>query len=117
VDPLAVEREGRAEQPVGESDRPLKNGVEHGLHVRRRARDNSQDLGGGRLLLQRLFCLLEQADVVDGDHRLGGEGLEERNLPVGERPYVGPPDGDRPDGLGPAEQRYVEHRPETVRPG
>ena len=43
-------------------------------------------------------------------------GLQELDLPVGERPYLGPPDADRPDGLGPAEQRNIEHCPEAVGP-
>src|SRR5262245_31506839 len=64
------------------------------------------------LLLQ--FC--EQADVLDGDDYLGGEGLQELDLAVSERPNLGPPDGDRPDGLGPTEQRHIEHCPETVGP-
>ena len=32
------------------------------------------------LLLERLFRLVEQADVLDRDDRLVGEGLEERDL-------------------------------------
>ena len=39
---------------------------------------------GRRLLLERLFRLVEQAHVLDGDHRLVGEGLEQRDLLVGE---------------------------------
>ena len=91
----------------------LGHGVEHRLEIGRRARDHPQDLGRGRLLLQRLFRLVEQPDVLDGDHRLGGEGLQELDLPVGERPYLGPPDADRSDGLGPAEQRNAQRCPET----
>ena len=63
-------------------------GVEHRLDVGRRARDHPQDLGRRRLLLQRLGQLggsalselREQTDVLDGDHGLVGEGLEERDL-------------------------------------
>ncbi len=104
---------------IDESDRPahpggvLGDGLHDRLEVGRRARDDPQDLAGGRLLLERLFRLVEQADVLDGDDRLGGEGLQELDLPVGERPNLGPPDGDRPDGLGPAEQGNAERCPET----
>ena len=38
---------------------------------------------------------------------------EERDLPVGERPYLGPPDDDRADGLALAEQRDAQHCPVT----
>ena len=44
-----------------------------------------QDLGGGGLPLQRLLRLVEQPRVLDRDHRLVGEGLEQRDLLVGER--------------------------------
>jgi hypothetical protein len=46
----------------------------------------------------------------------GGEGLEELDLCLSERPYLGPPEGDRPDGLAPAEQRNGERCPEAQRP-
>ena len=49
-------------------------------------------LGGRGLLLQRLrrarasrLHLLEQPHVLDGDHRLVGEGLDQLDLPFGER--------------------------------
>ena len=49
---------------------------------------------GRRLLLQRLaklararLHLVEQAHVLDGDHRLVGEGRDEFDLLVGERPH------------------------------
>src|SRR5262249_2366939 len=32
----------------------LNNGIQHGLHVRRRPADDAKHLGGGRLMLQRL---------------------------------------------------------------
>ena len=63
----------------------LDDGVEHRLHVRRRAADDAEHLGRCRLMLQRLaqFCValldfFEQPHVLDGDHRLVGEGFEER---------------------------------------
>ena len=55
----------------------LDDGVEDRLHVRRRAADDAEHLGGCRLMLQSLaqFCvalldLLEQAHVFNRDHRL-----------------------------------------------
>ena len=58
--------------------------------------DHPQDLGGGGLLIERLFRLVEQADVLDGDDGLGGEGLKESDLLVGERLDLHPADDDRP---------------------
>ena len=117
---------------------PRKRHRENGPRSRRSSRtlaghswasfdDDPQNVARRRLLLQRLGHLRmslcersvlllqfgEQADVLDGDDRLGGEGLQELDLPVSERPYLGPPDADRPDGLGPAEQRNAERCPET----
>ena len=70
----------------------LDDGVEHRLHVRGRAADDAEHLGGRGLMLQRLaqFCValaefFEQPHVLDGDHRLVGEGLDEIDLPLGER--------------------------------
>ena len=67
----------------------LDDGVEDRLHVGRRAADDAEHLGGRRLMLQRLAQFrvalaefLEQAHVLDGDHGLVGEGLEERDLLV-----------------------------------
>ncbi len=45
--------------------------------------------GAGQLLRPRLQ-LLEQAHVLDRDHRLVGEGLEQSDLLVGERFLLGP---------------------------
>src|SRR6266540_2821453 len=64
------------------------------------ARDGAEDLGGGRLLLQRLgqvavarLELLEQAHVLDGDDGLVGEGLEEGNLRLGKGAHLGTQNG------------------------
>src|SRR5262249_50271780 len=61
----------------------LDDGVEHRLHVRQRVADNTEHLGRRRLMLQSLaqFCVallqfLEQAHVLDSDHRLRGKGLQ-----------------------------------------
>ena len=42
------------------------------------------------LLLERLLGLVEEAHVLDRDHRLVGEGPEQRDLLVGERPDFRP---------------------------
>ena len=98
--------------------RALCDGVQHRLEVRGRARDDSQDLGGGGLLLERLGQLAvarlqlgEQADVLDRDDRLVGEGLEQRDLLVGERANLLATDEDGADGRAVAEQRHGEDGP------
>ena len=65
----------------------LDDRVEHRLHVRRRAADDAEHLGRCRLMLQGFaqFCVallefLEQPHVLDGDHRLVGEGLKQLDL-------------------------------------
>ena len=74
----------------------LDDGVEHRLHVRRRAADDAEHLGGRRLMLQRLAQFrvalvefLEQPHVLDRDHRLVGEGFEKRDLFVCEGTDLG----------------------------
>ena len=71
----------------------LGDGIHHRLQIGRRAGDDPQDLRGGGLLLEGLLRLVEQADVLDGDDGLVGEGLEERNL-LG-RKGMGPPAPER----------------------
>ena len=71
--------------------RTLDDGIEHRLHVRGRAADDAEHLGGCGLMLQSLaqFCVallqfLEQPDVLDCDHGLVGEGFEKLDLLLGE---------------------------------
>src|SRR5512145_1902303 len=72
--------------------RALDDRIEHGLHVRGRAADNAEYLRCCRLMLQRLaqLCIaflqfFKQPHVLDGDDRLGCEGLKESDLLIGER--------------------------------
>src|SRR5262245_9480298 len=60
----------------------LDNGIEHRLHVSRRAADDAEHLSGCRLMLQglaqfrvALLQFLEESDVLDGDDRLVRKGL------------------------------------------
>jgi hypothetical protein len=86
------------------------DGVEYRLQIGRRARNYPQDVGRRRLLLERLFRLLEQADVFNCDHRLVGKGLEERDLLVREWTDLPASDRDHPDCDPLAEQRHCQHR-------
>src|SRR5215475_8321699 len=74
-----------------ETRRRLGHRIEDRLYVGARARYDAKDLGRRRLMLQRLaevavalLQFLEQADVLDGDDRLVGEGLQQRHLLVRE---------------------------------
>ena len=85
VEQRPVEPEEVAELGLAELRRAPGDRVEDRLDVGRRARDDAQDLAGRGLLLEGLgeiavpsLELLEQADVLDGDDGLIGEGLQER---------------------------------------
>ncbi len=115
VNQLSVEAIQAAEQPVAQPHRAAHDGVEDRLHVRRGSADDPQDLGGRRLLLQGLGQLavpspqlLEQPHVLDGDDRLVGEGLEQRDLLVCERDRLAPRRHDHPDGLSVTNHRHDE---------
>ena len=80
-----------------------------------RPADNLEQLAGRRLLLERDpqlavagLQLLEQAEVLDGDDGLVGEGLEELGLAVGEEPRLRPGTKIAPIGLSVSEHRDTE---------
>ena len=79
--------------------------VEHRRRVRDRAADRRQHLAGRALLVERLLGLLEQPHVLERDRRLVAEGLQQRDLPLGERPHFLPAQQDRAERLPFAEQR------------
>ena len=77
-------------------------------------------VAGGDLLLERVaqlavarLHLFEEADVLDGDHRLVGEGLQELNLLVAERAHLGATDHQRADRLPLAQERGGQNCAET----
>ena len=80
------------------------------VRVGHRAADHLQHLGGGGLLLERLLGLVEQARVLDRDHRLVGEGLQQRQLLVGEGLRRLARDADRADAAA-----LPEHRRDSMR--
>ena len=101
---FAVEQLDVAPHCVAQVHRGPDDGIEHRLHVGRRARDDSENLGRGGLLLQRLGDLgmslgdsavlllqfREQAHVLDGDDGLVGEGLEQLDLLLREGLHLTP---------------------------
>ena len=87
---LVVLEDHAAVQPR-QLDGPRHDRGQHRLEIERGA-DRAADLAQRRELLDRArqllrprLQLLEQADVLDGDDGLVGEGLEQRDLLVGER--------------------------------
>src|SRR4030095_3809897 len=62
-EPVAVAAEDASVLRPAEGRRPLCHGVEHRLDVRGGAADHPKDLARRRLLLQRLFRLVEQPHV------------------------------------------------------
>ena len=93
VDQLAVEPEDGAHTGLAQPAALCDDGLEHRLDVGRRLEMTRRISLGGGLLLERLgevavarLQLREEAHVLDGDHGLVGEGLEERDLAVRERP-------------------------------
>src|SRR5262249_48714266 len=71
--------------------------LEHRLEIEGRATDDLEHVGRRGLLLQRLAQLIEQARVLDGDHGLGGEILDQLDLLVSERAHLLSVDGNDPD--------------------
>ena len=71
---------------------------------------------GGGLLLQRLrkiarlgLHLFEQPHILDRDHGLVGEGLQQGDLLVAERLHFGAAKHDHADALAFAQQRHRQH--------
>src|SRR4029434_114910 len=64
------------------------NDIQYRLNRRRGASDHTQNFTRGSLLLQQLLQLVEQPHVLDGDHRLVGEGLKQFYLRWGEGAYL-----------------------------
>ena len=110
-----------AEGGVAESARALDDCLEDRLFVGGGARDDAQDLGRRRLLLQGLgevgvlgLELGEQSCVLDGDGRLIGEGLHQGDLAVGERPDLEPVNGNHTKQLVRPQHRDRQQGPHGV---
>ncbi len=106
---------------TAQPDRALRDGVEDRLHVGRRARDHAQDLAGRGLLLQGLgevgvpgLQLAEQPRVLDRDHGLVGERLEQRDLGGREAADLVPVDPDHPDDRISPQHRHRDDRAEAA---
>ena len=99
----------------------LDNGVEHRLHVGRRAADDAEHLGRRRLMLQGLaqFCIallqfFEQPHVLDGDDGLVGEGFQQSDLLLREWADCGAPDQNNADRTPFSQQRGDQYGSNTL---
>src|SRR4030095_8015813 len=113
-EPVAVATEDASVLRRAEARGALGHGVEHRLDVRGGAADHPQDLGHRCLLLERLFRLIEQAHVLDGDDRLVGEALEKLDLALRERPHHHPGDTNDSDTHTVADHRHEENATEAL---
>src|SRR5262249_9442926 len=119
-DLLTVEAPHEAIQSAAEPHSALHDRVEDRLDVGRRAGDDPEDLAGGGPLLEGLgevailgLELLEEADVLDGDDRLVGEGLQERDLSVREPSGLWTPHRYATDCLALAQHRQGKDGPKA----
>src|SRR5262245_61369764 len=91
---LAVERKDAAQRGITEPERIGRHRVEDRLHIGRRAADHPQNLARRREVAVARLELLEEAYVLDGDDRLGGERRQEADLGVGKRAHLSSADVD-----------------------
>jgi len=89
---------------AAERHRAPNDRVEYRLDIGRGARNDPEDLARGSLSVQRSgeiviarFELREEPHVFDRNDGLIREGLEQCNLPVGERPWRAARHGQRPN--------------------
>ena len=101
-----VEPEDERPFRLTQADRVLGQRVEDRLEIERGPPDHLEQLAGRRLLLERdpqlavpRLELLEQAHVLDGDHGLVAEGLQELDMAGRELPRLGAPTTMTPIGL------------------
>ena len=121
---FAVKPENERPLRFAEPDGVLGHRVEHGLQVEGGTADHLQHLARRRLPGEHVgqiavprFELLEQADVLDGDDGLVGEGLQQLDLAVGEGPGLGARHPDDADGSAFPQHGYGEAASVTDRAG
>ena len=106
---VADETQHRGRERAEQAFCAIRDGRKHRLHVRRRTGDDLQDLGRRGLPLQRLLRLVEQPCVLDRDHSLVGEGLQQLDVMVGERAGLNAGDADLPYRHALVHQRCEQH--------
>ena len=114
-DVVAIEALDDGVLGIAETGCTFHDGVEDGLELGGHAADDSEDIAGGRVVLQRLGQIaaalvqfLEEASVLDGDDGLIGERLQECDLLFGVRTNRAPRQTDDPDGLAATEEWHAD---------
>jgi hypothetical protein len=110
-----------AELGFTDTDRILQHALEYRLELAGRGADDLQHVGGGGLLLEgfreiigTLAQLVEQACILDRDDGLIREGLDQRELLVGEGSNIGPPHRDHANEDTFATHRHTEKGPDAA---
>jgi len=100
---------------LAELARAFDNGLENRPDFGRRGSDHPENIGAACLVNQRFgelaglgLHLVEQADILDGDHGLVGKSLKQGNLPRGEGYRFQATEYDRTNGLSLPQKRYAE---------
>ena len=88
----------------------MRDRVKHGFRIGDRVADRREDFARRPLLVKRFLGLVEQADIFERDGRLIAKGLQQRELPLIERPYFLSPQQNRAKGLPLAVQGYDNDR-------
>jgi hypothetical protein len=106
-----LSQKNQAPLGLAQRGRGLDQCREHRVKIERRAADDLEHVGGRGLLLQRFtqvlrarLNLLEQPHILDGDHGLVGEGLEQLDVMVDERTGLNPRYTDQADRRAAAHQ-------------
>src|SRR6202165_2846383 len=99
----------------------FNDGFEDRADIGRRGSDHAQDIAAPGLVSQGLreltglgLHLVEQPDIADGDHRLIGESLQQRNLLVREGVDLSAAYDDGADALVLTQERHAEDGALTV---
>ena len=96
--------------------------IHDSFEIERRPADDLQHVGGRGLLLQRFreiagarLHLVEQPHILDRDHRLVGEGLQQLHVMRDKRSRLDPRRADHADGFVIAHQGREQHAAKTAR--
>ena len=94
---VSLSQEQIADLGFANARRVFQHRLEYRLKIAGRGTDNLEHVGGGGLLLEGIAQFSEQPGVLDGDHGLRREILNQLDLLVGERTYVLMINSDRAD--------------------
>ena len=105
---VAVAEEQGAELGPADAHRIFQHGLKNRLKLAGRARDHSQHLRRGGLLLQQFAQFAEQPRVLDGDDGLGGEVFYQIDLLVGEPSDLLAINGEHADHFAVLQHRHAD---------